>query len=256
MADSDMADSDENQAMVEETLSVDRTAPRRRRGPWVLLGGSILGSAVFAGWWAHSAHQQQQVVAAVRALGGTLKYRDQLPFERLSPPARWLKDWPGHDWAAPVAQVNLSGANLGADELVEISKLGGLQFLWLNGAHVDDGGLAYLARLSHLEELYLADNPLTDAGLAHLADLERLRFLSLAGTNVSDEGLKQLSGLKQLVRLDLPGTKVTNAGVAELQKALTTTKIVYSQAGHGLRASSVDATGQQQDVVVQAHKKP
>lgn len=251
-----MNQSDDEKGSGNDAVPAVAAAPRRRPR-WFVRGtvAALVGAVAFVSWWAWTAREQERAVAAIRALGGSVKYQDQLPFQSLSLPARWLNDWRGHDWAASAAQVNLKGADLGNDALATVGKLRGLQFLWLNGSHVDDQGLAHLVHLTDLEELYLADNPISDAGLVHLAGLTQLQFLSLAGTEVSDGGLKQLAGLNRLKRLDLPGTQVTSAGVAELQKVLTTTKIVYSQAGHGLRASSISAAGEPQDVNVQAHKK-
>jgi hypothetical protein len=250
----DLNPTDSPEAASDESAPAESAAPRCRLRLVIATAIVVLLAIIaFSGWWAQSAQQQARAAAAIVSMGGKVKYADEMPFATLSPPARWLMTWRGHDWASAVVSVNLSGAKITEQKAAALSQLPSLSSLWLNGAEIDDADLACLENLSRLEELYLANTPVSDESVVHLARLKRLRFLSLAGTKITDSGLRHLTGLNQIVRLDLPETNVTSAGVAELQQSLRTTKIVYSSSA-GIRASSISRdTGKQIDGLVPKH---
>ena len=77
--------------------------------------------------------------------------------------------------------------------------------------------LSHVSRLKGLEELYLTSSKVTDKELANLAGLHRLRKLDLSGTEVTDRGMTNLEGLGQLEFLNLSQTVVGDAGLAHLR---------------------------------------
>ena len=85
---------------------------------------------------------------------------------------------------------------------------------------VTDTQIKHFSELSHLKTLILTGTAASDAGLEHLKGLKELQFLGLSDTKVTDAGLEHLAGLAQLQYVDLKGSKVTEAGIKKLQEAL------------------------------------
>jgi len=119
-----------------------------------------------------------------------------------------------------VLWIDLSETGLRDDDLASLSKLPGLQFLFIDNTQVTDAAMLHLKLLTQLRELGLSSTRVTDKGLTNLGELTKLKWLALAGTQVTDAGLVHLSELSSLKEIWLRETKVSNAGVAKLQEAL------------------------------------
>lgn len=199
-----------------------------RRRSWIR--GTFGTAAVIAtclGWWVYTARSQREAVAAIRALGGTIIYADDMPFQDPWPPVLWLERKLGHDYTSPVGMVNLGGRRVGNKDLEFLAQLRGLRALRLDGADIDDDTLKMIGRLRRLEELSLSDTHITDAGLAHLSKLQRLEFLYLYDTQITNAGLVHLDRLASLKCLELRRTQVTAVGARQLSQALPETRITY-----------------------------
>jgi internalin A len=193
------------------------------------------------GWVAYRARVQREVVAAIKAAGGSVDYGWDWPEPRSYQPPRWLMDALGPDYFGAVVSVNLVGNKADDALLARISRLDRLEHLFLyNSRSVTDAGLAHLQRLSRLEwlglertgvtgpglihlkglsrlkELWLSELPITDADLAPLAGLTSLEILVLRETRLTDAGLKHLAGLTNLIRLSLEKVPITSAGLDRL----------------------------------------
>jgi hypothetical protein len=175
----------------------------------------------------HRAHQQQQAVAAIRALGGRAIYADEMPHARLTWPLSWVSTRLGHDYAAPIVAVDLGNTAVHDSDLVCLQSLDRLRALWLQNTAVTDDGIRRLQSRTLLEELSLRDTRVGDAGMASLAQLTNLEFLYLQDTKVTDAGLARLASLANLKLLCVPGTEATTDGVRHLQEALPRTRIRY-----------------------------
>jgi Leucine Rich Repeat (LRR) protein len=199
-----------------------------RRRAWIR--GALGTTAVIAsclGWWVYTARLQREAVATIRALGGTVIYADDMPFEDPSAPVLWLERKLGHDYTSPIGMVNLGGRGVGNEDLGFLAQLRGLRALRLDGADIDDEALQMVGQLRRLEELSLSGTQITDAGLAHLSKLERLEFLYLYDTQITNAGLVHFDRLASLKCLELRRTRVTAMGARKLSQALPDLRITY-----------------------------
>jgi hypothetical protein len=173
----------------------------------------------------------EQIVAAVKALGGTatidagnvyrpvvaidLRHKGvsdaQLELLRATPSLRSL---------------NLSGTRVTDEGMKIVGGLTKLQTLQLNDTAVGDAGLAQLKGLTELRELGLYHTRVTDDGLPSLKGLANLHDLTLGGAKITGRGVAELTGLHNLRRLVLGGTGVSKAEVQELKKSMPKTEIV------------------------------
>ncbi len=179
-------------------------------------------AAIGLGWVRHQLNRlqaEEEAVAAIRALGGTVVYGSDSPFEDESPGPKWLRSLLGEHFFCEVWEVDFPrGAD---DEVVRhLDRLRTLKRLVLRGARVTRAGLEpvwrkrrltyldlgstalsdddspWFAELPELEELYLDNTPITDRAVAGLNCLSKLRLLCVSGTHVTLEGVRQLpSGL-------------------------------------------------------------
>jgi hypothetical protein len=189
--------------------------PRKRRWCWRQYSVSTLLIvitivSVGLGVVTSRAQRQRRAVAAIRELGGTVRYdfqpEDDGPVYYLGrrvnpawtpsqpPGPAWLHKRLGVDYFADVVSVRAHG--------------------------MTDATCSHLSALTSLQELHLYGTQVTDAGLAHLAGLTNLKKLGLFEDQVSDAGLAHLTGLTRLELLMLRGTQVTNAGLDKLREAL------------------------------------
>lgn len=179
---------------------------------------------------ARSAGIQHDVVSAIGKAGGVAEYSWRMKRDNLAAIAwapKWLVDSVGIDYCDYVHHISLRG-RVSDTELVQISRLNGLQNLYLNQTEIRDEQLRHLKGMSRLRELSLEETNVGDAGLVHLKGLTGLQRLFLNRTNVGDAGLAKLEGLTELQTVGLRDTKVTKAGVDKLQKALPKLLMEYS----------------------------
>jgi len=195
---------------------------------WTSSRFSVRGLIAFAlvagisfGLIVSSAKNQREAVAAIRGVGGTVKYDWEWRDNRTLPNGRpWattrLVDRLGVDYFGNVVYVDLYEAG-SDDELVQVGRLGRIQILNLGLSRVTDAGLIHLEGLTHLRVLSLISTEVGDAGLAHLARLTKLNDLRIDDTRVSDAGLARLAGMNELQSLGLGGTAVKDAGLVHIR---------------------------------------
>jgi hypothetical protein len=107
----------------------------------------------------------------------------------------------------------LTDTGVSDDGLQHVAKLSTLTTLELYRTSISDAGLKNLSNLSSLAGLYLKGTKITNDGLAHIAGLTNLTLLSLSNTALTDDGLKHLRGLSKLESLIVEDTKVTADGL-------------------------------------------
>jgi hypothetical protein len=123
------------------------------------------------------------------------------------------------DYIADLTQLQtlrLSGAPIGDEGLIKLSRLKKLESLGVNGTQVTDKSLETLRSLPKLKELVLSETAVTDDGLIHVGKLSDLESLHLHNTGVTDRGIQSLSELHKLTHLDLSGTQITDKGLSKL----------------------------------------
>ncbi len=183
----------------------------------------------------------QQVVAALRKLGGKVKVDRKRPGDPVTEIDLSKTAVTDADLASlkvfPFLEVlNLSDTQVSDTGLTHLKGLTNLSNVRLLRTKVTDAGLVTLKGLIALQVLDLHDTRVSDAGLLHLKGLANLRSLDLAVTQVSNEGMPHLKGLSKLVRLDLAGTKVSPEGLRHL-KGISTLEVL------GLTGPQVDDVG-------------
>lgn len=190
---------------------------------------ALMAAALF-GWLGYEvflARQQMRAVATIKELGGRVKYADELPFQSLAWPFTWIKARIGHDYAAGVATVQLTGDRVTDGNTACLESLPSLQGLWLARTAITNEGLRHLRSNKSLSELSLVGTNVGDEGLAILSHLRSLQFLYLDNTDVTDAGLVSLEPLVNLKKVHLSDTKVTSGGIQRLQDALPNTAIIH-----------------------------
>ncbi len=199
-------------------------SPPKRRRRWLrfslrtlLILVTIFG--IWIGWKMYLRREQQRVLDAVHARGGTTT--QLLP--DLSFLSRVQAPWTQNN------VVSLANLKLTDDELKDIGTMPYLVGLHLADNQITDRGLAHLQNQTDLRVLDLTNNPaITDAGLAELKDLTELESLTLRkNSRITDAGLVHLENMQKLDLLILFGTSVTPEGVSRLQKKLTKTRIGF-----------------------------
>lgn len=175
--------------------------------------------AVWLGWKMHLRREQQRVLDAVHARGGTstMMLRDFSQLSLLQ--ANWTQD----------NVIDLGNLNVTDEDLKDLESMPYLAGLWLGNNQITDRGLAYVKNQTDLRMLDLMNNPgITDEGLAHLKNLTQLEQLLLRNNSqITDAGLIHLENMQHLDILVLHGTKVTPAGVSRLQKKLPKARIGF-----------------------------
>ncbi|HEX5171010.1 MAG TPA: c-type cytochrome domain-containing protein [Cyclobacteriaceae bacterium] len=87
--------------------------------------------------------------------------------------------------------------------------------LRLSFAPITDKDLSSLSKLGQLQWLYLDHTKITDSSAAKISSLSKLRYLNLVGTNISDRSLTALLTLKDLRKIFLYGTQITSDGIVQ-----------------------------------------
>lgn len=98
-----------------------------------------------------------------------------------------------------------------------ISRLTGLQILYLGGSGITDAGMECLRPLRSLKAMELRQSGIGSRGLAVLKDLPSLEHLDLC-TAVTDAGLKEVAEVSTLRSLHITDGAMWGPGLAELAK--------------------------------------
>lgn len=196
-----------------------------------------------------SAHRQAAAVAAIRAIGGTVRYEYEV-----SPEGYWLEaEPPSYRGLTALLGVDLFCAVRSVDfpkgvsdhEVRHILHIPSVRAINLAYCYdISDEGVAYLARLPNLRVLDLYRNDLmernnhipddfdletqgriTDASLAHLSTSKTLEELHLMDNEFTDVGLTHLARVKSLREVTARSPRFTESGVVSLKKALPNAKV-------------------------------
>lgn len=190
--------------------------------------------AIWLGFTVHRVNRQRDAVAAIREMGGWIRYDFQISSGKFDPKAQssipnWLLRFVGYDFFHDVVEVNLVYNDDGPQRLnnpnviyVPLKCLGGLprlKALFLYDAQATDQGLAHVGRLKHLEKLYMWDaSEVSDIGVQHLRNLSHLKDLHINNSNITDEALRIFGGLTRLETLSLQGNCFTDRGLKSLRR--------------------------------------
>lgn len=109
-----------------------------------------------------------------------------------------------------VIAINLTGADVGNDDLQLLTKTPKLKLLNLDNTAIGDDELKLVRDLPELQILRLCRTQITNAGMANLRTLPKLSVLLLNDTQITDEGLEPLLDVASLVQIEIMGCTVTS----------------------------------------------
>jgi Leucine-rich repeat (LRR) protein len=186
------------------------------------------------GWWVVTAERQRDAVAAVRELGGRVRYTYELgpegfPLKKPEPPwaPEWLRDTFGEDLFITLHSVEFEGIR---DDFVvqvvpKLRRVASLHTLGLRDTLISDAALANIAELTQLEHLYIGTGSeapgittITDKGLAQLSTLRRLRGLTVNNCSIDGSALVHLGMLRRLEWLYMRHTNFNDAAAHHLRQ--------------------------------------
>ena len=159
---------------------------------------------LFFGWLAWrfaAAHGQQQIVAEVLQLGGSIAYdfkANSGPFQQNGPPPEpaWIVKFLGVDFFHNVVQVDFYPGQPvpKSGSLPQLRQLTRLRLLELCGEFHDEdvGGLV---GLKELESVWLGSQGITDASVESIAKLSSLKSIRMSGSGVTADGKRRLQQL-------------------------------------------------------------
>ena len=191
----------------------------------------LLAMALAAGGAvAYRARQEQQSVAAIEKLGGSVYYHHQVDGhifdESAEPPGpAWLRRYFGENCLAKVHTVWLQHWDVPAwkhrpvtdADLAVLDSLSSLQRIMLDDSQVTDAGLKRLQR-HQLKELHLNRLAITDTGIERVTEIESLVSLNLGGTQVTDRSLDRLRNLPNLQWVWAGSTKITPEAIERFNR--------------------------------------
>jgi hypothetical protein len=191
------------------------------------------------------AREQERIVRVITLAKGKVHYDFELH------PKTWLVQCKvplakllGKDAVGAVRHVSLMGSQSPEELAValgEASKLRSVDDLWLQGSNIDDACVQAISRIEGLETLFLASSRprvpslralrklphlkvlslrytkgATESVLAEVAQLPRLKELELSMSDISDSGLRELAKCPELRWLDISITETTPEGFKAL----------------------------------------
>jgi hypothetical protein len=137
--------------------------------------------------------RQRRAVAAVEALGGTVKYPSDWDERERS----WLHGWLPRDWIENAVYVELANRSLHDDDLVHFRNLPTVEEAWIGSGRITDAGLAHLRGLKRSHTLVLGHTRLTKSGIEELRRALpecRVREACYVGTGDENEDLDECGG--------------------------------------------------------------
>ncbi len=138
--------------------------------------------------------------------------------------------------------LDITGGKITPAGIQHVTRLTGLQRLYLNDIPVTNKAMESIAKLTKLDVLSLRNTSIDDSGILPLKALKRLRVLNLAKTGISNESLKQIQDLHELDTLVLVDTKVTGEGFQYL-KPLKMLRVLNVDHCQGLDGHLMDLSG-------------
>lgn len=97
--------------------------------------------------------------------------------------------------------------------------------LRLSYTNISDKEIINISKLRELNWLYLDHTNISDSAAVEITKLSNLRYLNLVATSITDNALASLIALKNLKRIYLFETKVTKEGIINLLKQLPEAKV-------------------------------
>ena len=187
-----------------------------------LLGFIAIVFAVVA-HWAEKGREQRDIVAAIRALNGTVVYyfewTDFISAEGKPEPSSpaWLRLMFGVDFFHSVMSVSLSGSNVTDESLPHLERLMHLESITLRNTAITSRAAEKLRNASVIG-LFIDGGALGDADLAWIGAMRQLRFLQVTRAQITDRSLPNLYRLGHGVEILIGGTGVTKEGLMELHR--------------------------------------
>ena len=132
--------------------------------------------------------------------------------------------------AAQITELDLSGAQLSAEDLAPLAKMKNIQTLNLTGLTPAASAFNFVGELPVLSTLNLQRTQADDSVLAVIKQSPHIRSLNLSGTQLTGAGLQHLAGLQELQELNLEGTRVADDSFAALSSVPIHTLIVRNTA--------------------------
>ncbi len=130
-------------------------------------------------------------------------------------PDGWLKLKPMKLDALAIINIQIGKEDF--ERLLLLNTLKALRLFEI--ATMDDDCLAEVSKMNGLEELFLRLDHITDKGIMQLSSLKNLKYLSLDRClKVTDRCLDTLESMKTLERLSLAKTAISEAGVRRVSK--------------------------------------
>jgi Leucine-rich repeat (LRR) protein len=115
-----------------------------------------------------------------------------------------------------ITRVNLTGANVGDDEMRSLYPFRMLSTLQLSNTGISDLFSRHVAGFRHLEVLQISKTAISDETVREIARLTQLRELDLRHTQITDQSLKYLEMIDRLLVLDLSDTAITDRGLNDI----------------------------------------
>ena len=172
---------------------------------------------------------EEQAIAAIRELGGTVELSDfkgRMAAKVSLGNSRVTDADLSHLRAITyLRELFAGGLAIGDEGVAHLNGNLTLESLGLEGTKITDAALAHLATLPYLTNLSVANSGVTEAGLSELAKCPELAILSLEGLPITDAGLDRLRGMPKLQIVVVAGTQVTLSGVQAFQSAMPLCKV-------------------------------
>jgi len=121
------------------------------------------------------------------------------------------------DSAGKIVAVNLRGAWINDEEMIELARLPDLERLDLSHTRISDEGMLNLKSAPKIKELKLFYSEwITDQGMTAIKGWKNLKRLDVRGTRIYDGTLEIVSHMPWLEALDIAHTEVTDVGLENL----------------------------------------
>jgi hypothetical protein len=214
--------------MPEESNNVNPTLRTSRRRFRFSLRTMLLATTVLCVWLGikvNAAREQRQAVAAVRALGGKVRYDYEIDpngtYRNPGPELGWYELLFGVDLFNNVVEITVSAEEPDSKDygalLPHLRHLTHVRDFRIEHGNFHDDDLRCLADLPDLEFLGFVDNPITGEGFKYLTTLNKLEGVAVIGTTFTDAGAEAVSTLPHLKAIRFNNTNVTDFGVEHLK---------------------------------------
>ncbi len=209
----------------------------------VLIGG-------VAGWMANKIRTQRRAIAAVQAAGGRIRFDFQgekvgmsgnRTLYRTEPTApKWVRRWLGDELFQSVKRV-YSLKPTSPDQLADVARFDGLEYLSLSDATKIGDGLRHLRGLSQLHRLWITPSGVTDVVLTEVAQIPSIRELILkkellsaptVNAPATDQGFIRLANLMNVETLEIKDCpNLTDSGASRMVEGMPRLRSLFLEGG-------------------------